>query len=657
MSDPTVTDRYPHLLSEWQLAGLTLRNRVVCSPMTTGFGFRDGVPDEQLLAYFRARSRGVGLSVVAFGAVSPEGRVERMVPEMWRESASTDLVPLVEAVHEVGAAACLQLGHGGRQVSPRVTGQAPVAPSPLPPRVHVEQPPHALSTPEVEEIVEAFAAAAARAADAGFDAIELHGGHGYLVQQFLSAESNQRDDRYGGPDVKARTRFGCDVIRAIRGAAPDLALLVRINGDDLVPGGMTRDDAATAATAFVDAGAHGIVVSAGVYGSVPYTIPLLDDQEATFLEPCRQVSAAVDVPVVAVGRISTPATAEAMLVRGDARAVALGRALLADPDWVDKAAHGRADDIRPCIATVQGCAGMLQHGDPISCSVNPDVGREHRGATPHTDAARRVTVVGGGVAGMEAARRAAELGCHVTLFEAQERLGGAGALAALTPPLSHVSRLVAWYERMLDRGDVEVRLDHTPSVTDIEACEPDLLVLATGAAVAPPVLEGYEHLPAWSSVDALRGCPSSLGTRLGGSLVIMGGGQRGLAVALWTASMGLDTTVVSAGRIGADTSGLARRALIDRLRRRGVTIRSGRLTELTATSVQLEADDEGDPCVACDGLVIAEPLRPVPTDGLVPAGMSPVRVGDAREPRNIGAAITEARDAVETYLGELLASA
>lgn len=299
---------------------------------------------------------------------------------------------------------------------------------------------------------------------------------------------------------------------------------------------------------------------------------------------------------------------------------------------------------------------MLQHGDPISCSVNPDVGREHRGETPRTDAVRHMTVVGGGVAGMEAARRAAELGCQVTLFEAQERLGGAAALAALTPPLSHVSRLVAWYERMLDRGDIDVRLGHEPSVADIEACEPDLLVLATGAAEAPPVLEGYENLPAWTSVDALRGGPSSLGTRLGGSLVVMGGGQRGLAVALWTASMGLDTTVVSTGRLGADTSGLTRRALIDRLRRRGVTLRSGRVTELGPAFVELEADDGGDSRIACDGLVIAEPLHPVPTDALVPAGMSPVRVGDAREPRDIAAAIAEARDAVETHVGELLPS-
>lgn len=643
--------RYPHLLSPWRLGDLQLRNRVLCSPMTTGFGFRDGVPDAQGLAYFRARSRGVGLTVVPFGAVRPEGRVERMIPEMWRASAGRDLAPLVDAIHAEGAAAALQLGHGGRQVSPRVTGSAPVAPSPVPPRVHVEQEPHALTTAEVEEVVAAFGDAAARAAEAGFDALELHGAHGYLVQQFLSAESNRRDDRYGGGDVAARARFGCEVVEAIRSSAPDLALLVRINGDDLVPGGMTRTDAAVAAAAFVGAGAHGIVVSGGVYGSIPYTIPLLDDHEATFLEPCRQVSGAVDVPVVAVGRISTPATAEAILARGDADAVALGRALLADPDWVAKATVGHADDIRPCIATVQGCAGMLQHGDPISCSVNPDVGREQETTPPRVWSGRRVTVVGGGVAGMEAANRASELGFSVTLFEARPHLGGAAAVAADTPPLAHLRRLVAWYERMLDHHGVDVRVDHAPTRDELAATGAELLVLATGAAEAPPVLDGYEELPAWSATDAIRGEPSSLGTRLGGSLVVMGGGQRGLATALWCASLGLDTTVVSAGRPGTDTSGLARRAFIDRLRRRGVEIRRGRIAGLAGDHVRLVTED-AEERVDCDGLVIAEPLRPVPTDPLVPDGLPTVRVGDARDPRDVAAAVAEARDAVDTHARE-----
>lgn len=654
MPDPALSARYPTLLSPWRLGGLELRNRVVCSPMTTGFGYVDGVPDEQLLAYFRTRSRGVGMSVVAFGAVRPEGRVERLLPEMWRDTAGRDLAPLVDAVHDVGAAACLQLGHGGRQVSPRVTGTTPVAPSPVPPRVHVEVAPHALSTSEVEDVVAAFGHAADQATRAGFDAIELHAGHGYLVQQFLSGESNRRDDRYGGADVTARARFGVEVVQAIRAAAPDLALLVRVNGDDLVPGGSTRDDAAAAARALVDGGAQGVVVSAGVYGSVPYTIPLLDDPEATFVDACRTVRSAVDVPVVSVGRITTPASAEALLARGDADAVALGRALLADPDWVAKAAGDRVGEIRPCIATVQGCAGMLQHGDPISCSVNPDVGREHLPAVPVGGGP--VTVVGGGVGGMEAARRAAELGRRVTLFERDDRLGGATALAALTRPLGHLGRLIAWYERELDRLGVDVRLGESPSAADVAGTEPSLVIVATGAEATPPVVDGYEHLPAWSAEDALLHRPSSLDTPLPASVAVLGGGQRGLAVALWAAELGLVTTVVTAGRTGTDTSGLARRALLDRLARRGVAVRTGRVLALVPDGVQLDPADDGPTLVGCGGIVVAEPLRPTPAGDLAPQGVEAVRVGDARDVRDIAAAVAEARDAVDASARQLAAT-
>lgn len=639
---------YPLLLSEWRIGGVRLRNRTICSPMTTGFGFTDGVPDDQLLAYFRARSRGVGMAVVAFGAVRPEGRVERMIPEMWRPDAGRSLAPLVQAIHDVGAAACLQLGHGGRQVSPRVTGQTPVAPSPVPPMVHVDVPPHALTTGEVEAIVEAFGHAAAQAAAAGFDAIELHAAHGYLVQQFLSAASNQREDRYGGPDVAARARFGEEVVAAIRAQAPDLALLVRINGDDLVPGGQTRDDAAAAARALVAAGAQAVVVSAGVYGSVPYTIPLLDDDEATFLEPCRHVKAAVDVPVVAVGRITTPATAEAILARGDADGIALGRALLADPDWVAKAAAGRPGDIRPCLATVQGCAGMLQHGDPISCYVNPDVGREEVAVTPtRRDGLGRLVVVGGGVAGMEAARRAREHGFAVTLLERRADLGGATALAATVPALGHFRRLVAWYERALEAAGVDVRLE-TPATSQLLATlEPTAVVVATGAVEAPPVLDGYDVLPAWLAGEALEGRRSSLDTPLPGTVCVLGAGQRALATAAGLAARGIETSVLAAGRVGTDTSGLARRAMIDRLRRTGVTIHTGRPVGLTADGVAVTDADGRPGLIACQGVVVAEPLRAAPAELEVP-GVELLRVGDAREPRDIGAAIAEARDTIDT---------
>jgi 2,4-dienoyl-CoA reductase-like NADH-dependent reductase (Old Yellow Enzyme family) len=642
---------FPTLFSPLRIGPVELANRLVLSPMTTGFGFDDGAPTGEFTAYIAARSHGVAMTVVAFGAVRPEGRVEQQVPWMWRDDAARALAPIPEALRAVGAVPCLQLGHGGRQVSPRVIGRPPVAPSPVPPRVHVTEPPIPLDTEEVEDIIAAFGSAAAAAAEAGFDAVELHAAHGYLVHQFLSADANQRTDRFGGDTLAERTRFAMEVIEAIRDRAPSLAVLARINGADHVPDGMTAEDAAVVAGRFADAGAHAIVVSGGIYGSVPYTIPLLDDPEATFLDGATAVRAALPatVPVVAVGRISMPATAEAALVAGRCDAIAVGRALLADPDWVAKARRGDDADIRPCIATVQGCAGALQHGDPISCTVNPDVGRESRPATTPAAGAggrRRVLVVGGGPGGLEAARRAAELGHLVTLVEAEERLGGAAWLAARTPPLAHIAGLVSWFARQLDGLGVEVRL--TTDAATVDPAEFDDVVAAVGGATSVPPLDGYEHLACWTVEDILAGRPSTFDTvEPPSSVVIAGAGERGLASALWLASEGRSVVVVSDGPIGADTSGLARRAFLARLTRAGVPLLRGSVLALVPDGVDVALDDGSTTRVAAEGFVLAGAQRPQASP--FPEA---VRVGDGRSPRGMGAAIAEGRDAAERLGGD-----
>lgn len=637
------------LFSPLAIGPVVLRNRVVLSPMTTGFGFERGVPTEDLLAYFRARTGGVAMAVVAFGAVRPEGRVEDQIPWLWQPAAAAALAPLGAAIKERGALACLQLGHGGRQVSPRVTGEVPVAPSPVPPAVHVAVPPRALSTAEAEDVVAAFGTAAAAAAAAGFDAVEVHAAHGYLVQQFLAADSNRRDDRFGGATTAERARFAVEVVRAVAAAAPGLAVLVRLNGDDLVPGGITRADTAVVANLVAGAGAHAIVVSSGVYGSVPYTIPLLDDDEGTFLAAAAQVRAAVDVPVVAVGRISAPSTAEAALSRGDCDAVAVARALLADPEWVEKAAAGADAAIRPCIATVQGCAGMLQHSEPISCSVNPEVGRE---ALPRLVAAARpgrVTVAGGGVAGMEAARRAAELGHAVVLLERQAELGGALRLAAATPPLGHLHRLLAWYARELTALAVNVRRGTEATGPSVVATAPDHVVVAVGGRTEVPAIDGWEDLPAWPVEDALAEGESTLGTRgLPGRVVVAGGGQRALAAALWAAARGSVVTVLAGGRVGTDTSGLTRRAFLARLDRLGVPVLRGRLAGLDSAGV-LWRDGDTSGRIDADAVLLAGRARPERLPATEALRCPVAVVGDAKDPRDIASAIAEARAAVDTF--------
>ena len=641
---------YPLLFSPLKLGPLELRNRIVLSPMTTGFGFAQGVPDESMAAYLRTRSRAVGMTVVAFGAVAPEGRVEEQLPWMWRDDIGTRLAPLVTAVHEVGARACLQLGHGGRQVSPRVTGRQPVAPSPIAPPVHVKEAPHELTRGEVEEVVEAFGRAAARAAEAGFDAVELHAGHGYLVHQFLSAASNVRSDVYGGETTAERARFGVDVLHRMRQEAPALALVVRLNGDDITPGGIGPTDAVDAARAFAAAGADAVVVSAGVYGSVPYTIPMLDDTEASHVELASFLKRGLSVPVLAVGGIERPVVAEAALRRGDCDGVVVGRALIADPAWAEKAAAGRSSEIRPCIGLLDSCAGMLEHGNPISCAVNPEVGRELRPVAQRSRRAR-VVIVGAGPAGLEAACHAGELGHDVTLLEQSERPGGALLLAARTPPLARLQRLVAWYERRLAAAGVELRTETRATAETITALGPELVVVAVGALTEPPVLEGYETLPAWTIEDLLAGRPSTLGGQLPPARpVVVGAGRHALAGALACARAGSDVTLLSRERPGFDASGLVRRAYVARLEREGVRRLRGRPLALTEEGVRWTDDEEsGDALIAADGLVIADRRASVRLPGLGLFGVDVIEAGDAREPRDIASAISEGREAVDAF--------
>ena len=615
--------------------------------MTTGFGFRAGLPTEQLIEYFATRTHDVGMAVVAFGAVAPEGRVEQQIPWMWLGGATRALTPLAAAIAANGAAPCLQLGHGGRQVSPKVIGGDPVAPSAIAPLVHVSRQPRSLETSEVEDLVTAFATAARKAWTAGFVAVEVHAAHGYLIHQFMSAGSNQRDDVYGGETIAARARFGVDVVGAIKDAVPELAVMVRLNGADFVAGGLEIADAVVAARSFAAAGADGLVVSAGVYGSVPYTIPLLDDPEGTFVDLAAQVRAGVDVPVVAVGRITDPSTAEMALTSGRCDAVAVGRALLADPAWATKARNGQPALIRPCIGTVEGCAGMLQHGDPISCSVNPDVGREARPTLLRARAApRRLVVVGAGPAGLEAARKGALEGHEVVIVDRADTIGGSLRLAARTPPLRHVQRLADWFSLEMEDLDVDVRLQFEATADSVGDLEPGFVVAATGSVTDVPVLDGYDRMPVWSAEGLLAAEESTLGTREPvGEIVVLGGGRRALATSLWLIHKGSPVVVVTGTRAGHDTSGLARRAYLSRIESAGGSVVMA-IPRLLNDSGLVASAEDGEISIPCGGVVIADPARSVRPRWLDQLDVPFVVIGDARAPRGIGPAIAEGSDAL-----------
>jgi NADPH-dependent 2,4-dienoyl-CoA reductase/sulfur reductase-like enzyme len=424
---------------------------------------------------------------------------------------------------------------------------------------------------------------------------------------------------------------------------------VRLNGDDLIAGGSGPRDAAEAALAAATAGAHAVIVSAGVYGSVPYTIPMLDDEEGAHVELAAYVRENLSIPVLSVGGIDRPSIAEAAIARGACDAVVVGRALIADPEWVEKAALGDVGSIRPCIGLVDSCAGVLEHGGPIGCAVNPEVGRERRYRPTRAVLRRRVVVVGAGPAGMEAACCAADLGHDVVLLERAASPGGMLALAATTPPLARLARLVAWFARRLDAAGVGIRTGVEADGEVVAALDPDAVVLAIGATSAVPVLDGFDLVPTWTIEDFLDGGPSTCGVvPIPASLVVLGATRAAMAVALRGTRHGADVTLLARERLGWDASGLVRRAYKTRLAREGVEALRGRLVELRVATVVWASDDDVRAEVSTGGVVIADGRVPATFPGVDRLDGIPVTlIGDAHEPRDCAAAVSDGRQTAE----------
>ena len=464
---------------------------------------RDGRVTDADIAFMEERARGgVGLIITGAGPVHETSIVAgRILNEAWDERGIDALARRVDAVHAHGAKIFGQILHLGRESSGETqaggaTEYVPLAPSAIAsPRD--PSPPHELSIQEIAMLVEAFGRAAANYRRAGYDGIEIQACHGYLAGQFLSGAANRRTDAYGGETAGRRIRFLVEVIDAVRaGCGAAYPLGVRISAEDLEPGGLTFEDALAVVEALQQrARVDYLSITTGVRGAYVKDTTFPEGFARGFSSEIRR---RVDVPVIVTGRFRTPEPAEAALAAGDADFIGLGRALLADPQWALKAHDGRGAEIRPCIGIVQDCRRSI---GLIACTVHARTGREREWApTQATSDPRRVVVAGGGPAGMETARLAAESGHDVVLFERSDELGGQLRVAAAAPTRAEVLDFVRYGERELERLGVDVRVGTTADPRTILALEPDLLVCATGARPCPPgfpISGGAEVFDVW----------------------------------------------------------------------------------------------------------------------------------------------------------------
>ena len=510
-----MSSHYPLLFSPIRLGPRQARNRVMRLATTCNLAERGQVGDRMLAFYRGIAAGGAGTIVTEALRVHPSARGGGSSIAMFSPDVVPGLRRLAEVVQTEGALLIAQLNHGGRQ---HHAHQIPTlwAPSDIA-CPHSGGVPHEMSGDEVRELIAGFVRAAVHAREAGLDGVEIHGAQGHLIQEFISPFSNQRNDEYGG-SFENRLRFAREIIRGVREAVGrDFVIGFRQGVEEFTPGGLTLEDSKRVAR---ELAADGLVdylsLSQGNFNTIETHLPDRHEPLGVYLDLHRQIKAEVgDLPAVTSTRLQTPDHAEEILSRGDADLIGLCRALIVDPEWPAKAQSGRAAEIRRCIACNQ-CWGWITEGQPLGCVHNATLGNEHElGALVRAERSRRVVVVGGGPAGLEAARVAAERGHTVTLLEREDALGGKIRDAAAIPGHEEVGNVLRFLVPQVEKLGVAVRLGTEATAQTIAQERPDAVIVATGATPAAP------SVPGDGSVPILPGLEPDDVARLSGERVVV----------------------------------------------------------------------------------------------------------------------------------------
>jgi len=634
-----VSKDFKKLFEPGRIGQMQVRNRIVMPPMGTGYHDEGGYVSQRFIDYHEARARGgVGLIIIEVTAPSLECNVSNFQLTLGDDKYIPGFRKLAETVHRHGARIAVQLQHSSWEL--RGGERVQVGPSPVivPARVMGVSgtPPHELSLDEISQRVQWFAAAAGRAKEAGLDGVEVHGAHQYLVASFLSPSTNQRTDKYGGT-VENRARFMIEIIQAIRETVgPDYPVWPRLNGQEFgFEDGLTIEETKQTVPMFVEAGADAIHVSA--YGAYSFAIraPICDIPG--FLIPLsEEVKKVTSVPVIAVGRLDAE-LGEQILEEGKADFVSIGRRLMADPELPNKVASGRLDEIIPCINCMECIERPVTEGRGCACAVNAAMGRESEYRIQPSDMARKIVVVGGGPAGMEAARVAALRGHKVMLLEKGAELGGQLLVATMPPYKEELALLTKYMADQLTRAGVDVRLNVEATPELITKENPDALIIAVGGIPITPDIPGIDAPNVIAAQDVLAG------RDVGQNVVIIGGGMVGCETGHHLADKGKQVTIVEIlKRMANDVSPMVRRRLLDGLRAKQVAmITNANCEEITGNGVLVTTSEGERQRIPADSVIIAVGYKP--NDALfraIEGSFSNVHcIGDAANPQRIREAI------------------
>jgi len=524
--------QYPHLLEPLDLGFTTLKNRVIMGSMHTGLEDRPW-HFKQLAEYFAERARG-GVALMVTGGFSPNRRGELVALGSRLNNALQ--VPMhrkvTKAVHDAGGKICLQILHAGRY------GYSPysVAPSAIKSPITPFKP-KALTTKGVYKTIRQYGKSAKLAQKAGYDGVEIMGSEGYFITQFLNKRTNQRDDEFGG-SYENRMRLALEIVRETRKqVGTDFIIMFRLSMIDLVEGGSSMEEVIQLAQELEKAGVT--IINSGIgwhEARVPTIVTSVP--RAAFIDPTSKVKAAVNIPVVASNRINMPDTAEEILANGQADMVSMARPFLADSEWVNKAAEGRADEINTCIACNQACLDHTFQNQRSSCLVNPRACHETELLYTPTHAPKKIAVVGSGPAGLAAATVAAKRGHKVTIFEGRDTIGGQFLFASKIPGKEEFVETIRYFTKMIEVHNIELKLNTWVSADDLKDAGFDEIIVSTGVEPRVPNMPGIDHEKVVTYQELL-----GKGLELGGKVAVMGAGGIGFDVSEYLTHQGPSLTL------------------------------------------------------------------------------------------------------------------
>ncbi|MBI9092013.1 MAG: FAD-dependent oxidoreductase [Desulfobacterium sp.] len=633
-----------NLFSPIKIGNMTSKNRLLMSAMSINFGVDDNCcVTDQLVEYFVERAKGgVGMMLVGGGSVHPGGQELPDLPQMYNDDCIPALQDMVKRVKQYDTLFGVQLMHGGRQsYLPQK-----VAPSSIPAPAVVKGEVRALEIDDIKELISCFGDSAKRCRDSGFDFIELHGAHGYLINQFLAPNSNIRTDKYGG-SFENRTRFLFEIIEEIQAkAGKDFPIGIRINGNDYIKNGWKLKDTVKIAPLLEKAGVVYLHVSGGVYGSTELTIPSMYTPHGCFVHLADAVKKSVTIPVITVGRIKYPDHANQIIQDGKADMVALGRSLLADPYYPEKARKGDVSKIRPCIGCCLGCIHAVLAKEPGSCVVNPDVGREYKlKDDPKPVKLQTVLIVGAGPAGMAAARQFALQGHKTILCEKDDKSGGMLSLASNAPGRGELDDILNFFRQELERLNIEIRYNQELSEELIREINPDKVILATGSMPDMPVIKGLfqTQMDLVTSVDVISGKE-----KIGENVIVLGGGMSGLITADFLADQSKKVVVLNRKKSFAEEmSSNDRYYLRERLKKQSVVLyKNVSVKEFINDGVIFKSNKENLSLTGFDSVVISEKHSSIREAKKIEKKTTASFhfIGDAKSPRHLMYCISEAEE-------------